>query len=89
MDFTELETTQGGTWRISGCADYWAKAELGWHVSMTQNHHDAITAIGWRSRKPNDSTTARCWSWSSTQTPARCADRDRQRQRPGVQGHRI
>jgi putative transposase len=45
MDFTELETTRGGTWRISGCADYWAKAELGWHVSMTQNHHDAITAI--------------------------------------------
>ena len=45
MDFTEYETIQGGTWRISGCADYWAKAELGWHVSMTQNHHDAITAI--------------------------------------------
>lgn len=45
LDFTEYETTQGGTWRISGCADYWAKAELGWHVSMTQNHHDAITAI--------------------------------------------
>ena len=45
MDFTEYETTRGGTWRISGCADYWAKAELGWHVSMTQNHHDAITAI--------------------------------------------
>jgi transposase InsO family protein len=46
LDFTEYETIQGGTWRISGCADYWAKAELGWHVSMTQNHHDAITAIG-------------------------------------------
>ncbi len=45
LDFTEYETTRGGTWRISGCADYWAKAELGWHVSMTQNHQDAITAI--------------------------------------------
>jgi putative transposase len=45
LDFTEFETTRGGTWRISGCADYWAKAELGWHVSMSQNHHDAITAI--------------------------------------------
>ena len=32
MDFTEYETTRGGTWRVSGCADYWAKAELGWHV---------------------------------------------------------
>jgi transposase InsO family protein len=45
VDFTEYETTRGGVWRISGCADYWAKAELGWHVSMTQNHHDAISAI--------------------------------------------
>ncbi len=45
LDFTEYETTQGGIWRIAGCADYWAKAELGWHVSMTQNHHDAIAAV--------------------------------------------
>ncbi len=45
MDFSGYATTQGGTWQISGCADYWAKAELGWHVSMTQNHRDAITAI--------------------------------------------
>ena len=35
----------GRHWRISGCADYWAKAELGWHVSISQNHHNAITAI--------------------------------------------
>lgn len=45
LDFTEFETTRGGTWRISGCTDYWSKAELGWHVSMTQNHRDAISAI--------------------------------------------
>jgi transposase InsO family protein len=45
LDFTEHETTRGGTWRISGCADYWAKAELGWHVSMSQNHQDAICAV--------------------------------------------
>jgi transposase InsO family protein len=45
MDFTEFETTQRGTWQISGCADYWAKVELGWHVSMTQNHRDAIAAV--------------------------------------------
>ncbi len=44
LDFTEYETTQGGTWRISGCAGYWAKAELGWHVSLTQNHRDQVTA---------------------------------------------
>ena len=45
MDFTEFETTQGGTWRLGGCADYWAKTEFGWHVSTTQNHRDAITAV--------------------------------------------
>jgi len=45
LDFTEYETTRGGVWRISGCADDWAKAELGWHVSMTQNHRDAISAV--------------------------------------------
>jgi putative transposase len=45
LDFTEYETTGGGTWRIAGCADYWAKIELGWHISMTQNHRDAISAI--------------------------------------------
>jgi putative transposase len=45
MDFSGFETTQGGTWQISGCTDYWAKTELRWHVSITQNHRDAITAI--------------------------------------------
>ena len=45
MDFTEFETTMGGIWRVSGCADYWAKTELGWHVQVTQNHRDAICAI--------------------------------------------
>jgi transposase InsO family protein len=45
MDFSEFETRMGGTWRIGGCADYWSKVELGWHVSPTQNHRDAITAV--------------------------------------------
>ena len=45
MDFTEFETTRGGIWRISECADYWAKAELGWHVSMSQNHQHAIKQL--------------------------------------------
>ena len=45
MDFTEFETRWGGTWRIGGCADYWSKVELGWHVSPTCNHRDAITAV--------------------------------------------
>jgi transposase InsO family protein len=45
MDFSEFETRHGGTWRIGGCADYWSKLELGWHVSTTQNHRDAITAV--------------------------------------------
>ena len=45
MDFSEFETRMGGTWRIGGCTDYWSKVELGWHVSPTQNHRDAITAV--------------------------------------------
>ena len=45
LDFTEWETTMGGTWRIAGCTDYWANVEFGWHVSMTQNHSDAIAAV--------------------------------------------
>lgn len=44
-DFTEFETTAGGTWRLAGCRDYWSTDELGWHVSPTANQHDAITAI--------------------------------------------
>lgn len=45
LDFTEFETTRGGTWRIGGVADYWSKVELGWHVSTTQNHRDAIETV--------------------------------------------
>ena len=45
LDFTEFETSMGGTWRIAGCTDYWSKLEFGWRVSPTQNHHDAIAAV--------------------------------------------
>src|SRR3954447_9756490 len=45
LDFTEFETTTGGTWRLAGCRDYWSKYELGWHVSPTANQHDAIAAV--------------------------------------------
>ena len=45
LDFTEFETTSGGTWRIAGCRDYWSKCEHHWHVSPTANQHDAIDAV--------------------------------------------
>lgn len=45
LDFSEFETRMGGIWRIGGVADYWSKLELGWHVSTTQNHRDAIEAV--------------------------------------------
>ena len=45
LDFSEFETRQGGVWRIGGVADYWSKLELGWHVSTTQNHRDAIETV--------------------------------------------
>ncbi|MFE9789641.1 integrase core domain-containing protein [Nocardia salmonicida] len=45
LDFSEFETTTGGTWRIAGCRNYWTKYEHRWHVSPTANQHDAIAAI--------------------------------------------
>jgi putative transposase len=45
LDFSEFETTSGGTWRLAGCRDYWSKYEHPFHVSPTANQHDAIDAI--------------------------------------------
>ena len=45
LDFTEMETTRGGVWRIAGCRDYWSKYEHRWHLSPTANQHDAIEAV--------------------------------------------
>jgi len=45
LDFSEFETTGGGTWRIAACTDYWSKYELGWHLALTANQHDAIAAV--------------------------------------------
>jgi putative transposase len=45
LDFSEFETTSGGTWRLAGCRDYWSKYELCWHISPTANQHDAIAAV--------------------------------------------
>ncbi|MBA3246243.1 MAG: hypothetical protein H0T61_13865 [Actinobacteria bacterium] len=30
---------------FGGIADYWSKLELGWHVSTTSNHRDAIETV--------------------------------------------
>ncbi|AQP46184.1 transposase [Tessaracoccus flavus] len=45
LDFSEFETTSGGTWRIAGCRDWYSKYEHPWHVSPTGNKHDAIAAV--------------------------------------------
>ena len=45
LDFSEFETTQGGTWRIAGCRDWYSKFEHPFHVSPTGNQYDAIAAI--------------------------------------------
>ena len=45
LDFTEFETRHGGTWRIGGVTDYYSKLELGWHVSTSANHRDAIETV--------------------------------------------
>jgi putative transposase len=41
LDFSEFETTTGGTWRLAGCRDYWSKYEHPFHISPTANQHDA------------------------------------------------
>jgi putative transposase len=28
LDFSEFETTTGGTWRLAGCRDYWSKVRV-------------------------------------------------------------
>ena len=45
LDFSEFETTSGGTWRIAGRRDYWSKFEHPFHVPPTANQHDAIEAV--------------------------------------------
>jgi hypothetical protein len=45
LDFSEYETLAQSTWRLAGCADYWAKHELGFHVATTCNHGDAIRTV--------------------------------------------
>lgn len=45
LDFSEFETSQGGTWRIAGCRDWFSKYEHPFHVSPSANQYDAIAAI--------------------------------------------
>lgn len=45
LDFSEYETTAGGTWRLAGVTDYFTKYEHGWHISPTCTGTDAIEAV--------------------------------------------
>jgi putative transposase len=45
LDFSEYETTTGGTWRIAGCCDYFSKYEYGWRIAPTCTGTDAIAAV--------------------------------------------
>ena len=45
LDFSEYETTRGGTWRVAAVTDYYSKIEFGWHWSPTANQYDAIAAV--------------------------------------------
>jgi len=45
LDFSEFETTTGGTWRLAGCRDYFSKFEYPFHLSPTANKHDAVEAV--------------------------------------------
>lgn len=45
LDFSEYETTNGGIWRLAGCADYFSKYEHGWHIAPACTGADAIAAL--------------------------------------------
>ena len=45
MDFFELETSGGGTWRSGDVIDYATKLVLAGPVSATQTHRDAIVSV--------------------------------------------
>jgi putative transposase len=45
MDFSEFETTTGGTWRIGGVCDYWAKPALAGRVAATATAVDLIATL--------------------------------------------
>lgn len=45
FDFSEFETAAGGTWRLGGIVDYWAKNALGCRVATTQTAVDMIGAL--------------------------------------------
>ena len=45
LDFSEYETTSGGTWRLAGVTDYFTKYEHGWHIAPTCTGTDAIAAV--------------------------------------------
>jgi putative transposase len=45
MDFTEFETTWGGTWRICCVVDYTTKYVLAAHISATAKGRDAVEAL--------------------------------------------
>lgn len=45
FDFSEFETEAGGTWRLGGTVDYWAKNALACRVATTQTGVDMIAAL--------------------------------------------
>jgi putative transposase len=68
LDFSEFETLGGGTWRIAGCADYFAKHEFGWRISPTENHHDAIAAVEQAIDEVEPCSATACCATSPTST---------------------
>ena len=45
FDFSEFETDAGGTWRMGGTVDYWAKNALACRLVTTQTGVDMIAPL--------------------------------------------
>lgn len=59
LDFSKYETTTGGTWRLAGCADDWAKYEFGFHLATNATGSTPSRQSNEPSRKPSRSWALR------------------------------
>lgn len=71
LDFSEFETTQGGTWRIAGCRDWYSKVE---YPSMSRRRRTSTTrSPRLSSPSPTTSACSGTRSWTNVRSMTRRA----------------